>query len=113
METHAGDEYLNISEIKLGWVIFLHKPPPPSEYLKFKWANTYCKNDCHLKEKGYGYPIAIVDIRNLQDERIKISFVQVSLSPVLSSDLLYQQILNDHNAVRGRPSNSILLAWRI
>jgi hypothetical protein len=78
METHADIEYFNVSEINLGWVIYLRKPPPSGEYLKCKWGNFYCENNCHLKEKGYGHPIAVVGVRNLQDGRIEISFVQVT-----------------------------------
>ena len=82
METLADVEYFNVSEINLGWVIYLRKPPPSGESLKWKWANSYCKNDCHLKEKGYDHPIAVVGVHNLQDGHIEISFVQVTPSLV-------------------------------
>lgn len=89
METLTDVEFFNVSDINPGWVIFLHKPPPSSEYLECKWANSYCEDNCHLNEKGYGHPIAVVGVLNLKDERVQISFVQVSPFPVLTQGFLY------------------------
>jgi hypothetical protein len=105
MEKLTDVEFLNVSGISPGEVIFLYKHRPSGEYLMCK----HCKNNCHLNEKGYGHPVAVVEVRNLQDERIEISFVQVSPFPFEHQASCIHINLDDHNAVWREESNSILL----
>ena len=88
MEKLTDVEFLNVSGISPGEVIFLYKHRPSGEYLMCKSASSHCKNNCHLNEKGYGHPIAVVEVRNLQDENRNI-IRSGNPFPVLTSGLLY------------------------